>query len=100
MWYFPAGKLHSIQAKDTTPDGADFLLVFDEGTFSENATFLVTNWLAHTPKSVLAKNFGMDGKLEAFDHIPQSELYIFPCMWSCRTSFERIPKLLVPGDTA
>ncbi|KAF8154724.1 RmlC-like cupin domain-containing protein [Crassisporium funariophilum] len=78
LWYFPAGNPHSIQAKDTTPDGAEFILIFDEGDFSEDATFLLTDWLAHVPKSVLAKNFGMDGNLQAFDHIPEHELYIFP----------------------
>lgn len=78
LWYFPAGYPHSIQAKNSTLDGAEFLLIFDEGTFSEDGTFLLTDWLAHVPKSVLAKNFGLDNDLQAFDHIPASELYIFP----------------------
>ncbi|KAF8815967.1 RmlC-like cupin [Phlegmacium glaucopus] len=78
LWCFPAGNPHSIQAKDTTPDGAEFILIFDEGNFSEDATFQLTDWLAHVPKSVLAKNFGMDGNLQAFDYIPQTELYKFP----------------------
>ena len=30
-------------------DGCEFLLVFDDGTFSENETFLITDWFAHTP---------------------------------------------------
>ena len=90
LWYFPAGNPHSIQAKDTKTDGAEFLLIFDKGSFSEDATFLLTDWLAHIPKSVLAKNFGMDGNLQAFDHIPQSELYIFPGTCSKRASFEKV----------
>jgi hypothetical protein len=32
----------SIQAKNTTAGGAEFLLVFDSGTFSEDSTFLLT----------------------------------------------------------
>jgi hypothetical protein len=36
--------------------------------------------MAHVPKEVLAKNFGLGSDLAAFDHIPESELYIFPCM--------------------
>lgn len=36
----------------------------------------MTDWLSHTPKSVLAKNFGVDES--AFDRIPGKELYIFP----------------------
>lgn len=80
LWYFPPGNPHSIQAKNTTQDGCEFLLVFDSGTFSEDATFLLTDWLAHVPKEVLAKNFGIPD-LSAFDHIPERELYIFPCVW-------------------
>ncbi|KAF8068847.1 RmlC-like cupin domain-containing protein [Lyophyllum atratum] len=77
LWYFPAGSPHSLQAKNTTAGGAEFLLIFDSGTFSEDATFLLTDWLAHVPKSVLAKNFGVKD-LTTFDHIPEKELYIFP----------------------
>ncbi|KDR70226.1 hypothetical protein GALMADRAFT_76394 [Galerina marginata CBS 339.88] len=80
LWYFPAGNPHSIQAKDTAAGGAEFLLIFDSGNFSEDSTFLLTDWLAHVPKSVIAKNFGLDGDLQAFDHIPEHELYIFPSL--------------------
>lgn len=73
LWYFPAGLPHSIQAHE---GGCEFLLVFDDGNFSENSTFLLTDWLAHTPKDVLAKNFGVDPALLA--HLPTRERYIFP----------------------
>ncbi|KAI0714604.1 oxalate decarboxylase [Earliella scabrosa] len=76
LWYFPAGIPHSLQATDDDPDGAEFLLVFNDGTFSEDATFLLTDWLAHVPKEVLAKNFKTD--ISAFDRVPSEELYIFP----------------------
>jgi oxalate decarboxylase len=56
LWNFPAGLPHSIQALE---DGCEFLLVFDSGSFSENETFLITDWFAHTPRDVLAKNFGV-----------------------------------------
>ena len=73
LWYFPSGIPHSIQA---LAEGCEFLLVFDDGDFSENSTFLVTDWLAHTPKDVLAANFGVP---EAeFMELPAKELYIFP----------------------
>lgn len=36
----------------------------------------LTDWLAHVPKEVLAKNFQTDES--AFSQIPGSELYIFP----------------------
>ena len=55
LWYFPAGIPHSIQGLDSDVDGCEFLLVFDDGSFSEENTFLLTDWLAHTPKDVIAK---------------------------------------------
>lgn len=76
LWYFPPGIPHSLQATDDLPDGSEFLLVFDDGNFSEDSTFQLTDWLAHVPKEVLAKNFQAD--MSAFDHIPGDELYIFP----------------------
>jgi oxalate decarboxylase len=72
LWYFPAGFPHSIQGLAA---GAEFLLVFDDGGFSENATFLVTDWLAHTPRGVLARNLGVAEA--ALDPLPDDELYIF-----------------------
>ncbi|WP_405795724.1 oxalate decarboxylase family bicupin [Streptomyces sp. NBC_01506] len=72
LWFFPQGIPHHIQALDK---GVEFLLVFNDGNFSENNTFQVTDWFNHTPPSVLAKNFGVS---EAdFAAIPQSELYMF-----------------------
>ena len=73
LWYFPTGIPHSIQGLN--PDGAEFLLVFDDGAFSEFATVLLSDWMAHTPKDVLAKNFGVPQS--AFAKLPQKELFIF-----------------------
>jgi oxalate decarboxylase len=73
LWYFPAGIPHSIQAHE---EGCEFLLVFDDGSFSENATFLLTDWFNHTPTAVLAKNFGLPEG--AFADVPAHELYMFP----------------------
>lgn len=73
LWLFPPGIPHSIQGLG--PDGAKFLLVFDDGNFNEFETFLLTDWLAHTPKEVLAKNFNVPGS--TFDNVPQKELFIF-----------------------
>jgi len=74
LWYFPAGYPHSIQGLG--PDGCEFLLVFDEGMFSEDDTFLLSEWLAHTPPEVLSKNFGLDQS--ALGKLPSGSLYIFP----------------------
>ena len=66
LWNFPAGIPHSIQGLE---EGCEFLLVFDDGNFSENETFLVTDWFAHTPRDVLAKNFGVSEA--AFANLPE-----------------------------
>jgi oxalate decarboxylase len=66
LWYFPSGHPHSIQALE---DGVEFLLAFDSGEFSENETFLITDWFNHTPQDVLAKNFGVDAS--AFANLPK-----------------------------
>ena len=73
LWFFPAGFPHSIQG--TGKDGCEFLLVFDDGNFSEDETFLITDWMVHTPPDILSKNFGLHES--AFANIPQRELYIF-----------------------
>ncbi|QRV73690.1 oxalate decarboxylase [Ceratobasidium sp. AG-Ba] len=76
LWYFPAGVPHVLQGLDDVADGCEFLLVFDQGDFDENSTFSLTDWMAHIPKEVLARNFKVDAS--AFDHIPSRELYIIP----------------------
>jgi oxalate decarboxylase len=73
LWIFPGGIPHSIQGLG--PDGAEFLLVFDDGNFNEFETFLLTDWIAHTPPEVLAKNFNV--KENPFTESPKKELFIF-----------------------
>ncbi len=72
LWFFPSGVPHSIQAHQ---DGCEFLLAFDDGTFSENGTLLLTDLLMHMPPEVVAKNFGQPES--AFATLPREELYIF-----------------------
>lgn len=74
LWYFPSGIPHSIQGLG--PDGCEFLLVFDDGDFDEDNTFLISDWFKHTPPEVLGKNFGTPATL--FGRTPPpSERYIF-----------------------
>ncbi|MUT66878.1 oxalate decarboxylase family bicupin [Paenibacillus sp. NEAU-GSW1] len=73
LWYFPAGLPHSIQGLE---DGCEFLLVFDDGSFSDLNTLSISDWFAHTPKEVLSANFGVP--VEAFNTIPRDQLYIYP----------------------
>ena len=75
LWFFPAGTPHSIQGLES---GCEFLLVFDDGNFSENETFLISDWFAHTAPEVLAANFGVPES--AFASLPpdsEHERYIF-----------------------
>jgi len=74
LWLFPGGIPHSIQGLG--PDGCQFLLVFDDGNFNEFGTFLLTDWLHHTPREVLAKNFNTPDA--TFNNVPTRELFIFP----------------------
>ncbi len=75
FWIFPAGSPHSIQG--VGEEGCEFLLVFNQGSFSEEDTFLLSDWLMHTPPDVLAKNFGLG--MDAIAKLPKNEpLYIFP----------------------
>jgi oxalate decarboxylase len=75
LWIFPAGCPHSIQG--TGEDGCEFLLVFNQAEFSEEITFLISDWLMHTPPDILEKNFGLDSDVIA--KIPKADpLYIFP----------------------
>ncbi|HYR45019.1 MAG TPA: cupin domain-containing protein, partial [Terriglobia bacterium] len=73
LWYFPSGIPHSIQGLD--PDGTEFMLVFDDGDFSESETVLLSDSMAHLPREVLAKNFGVAEP--AFKNLPKQELFIF-----------------------
>ena len=73
LWYFPSGIPHSIQGLE--PDGAEFMLVFDDGNFSESETVLLSDSMAHLPPAVLSKNFGVAEP--SLKNLPKQELFIF-----------------------
>src|ERR1700686_2644347 len=73
LWYFPSGIPHSIQGLE--PDGAEFLLVFDDGDSSESETVLLSDSMAHLPPEVLSKNSGVAEM--ALKKLPKQELFIF-----------------------
>src|SRR5438094_904981 len=64
---------HSIQGLE--PDGTEFMLVFDDGNFSESETVLLSDAMAHLPPEVLSKNFGVTEA--ALKNLPKQELFIF-----------------------
>ena len=73
LWYFAAGLPHSLQGLG--PTGAEFVLAFDNGQQSESNTLLVTDFLAHVPPDVLAKNFEVP--VETFKNLPLHNFWIF-----------------------
>ena len=74
IWYFPHGHAHSIQGLGLGPGDAKFLLVFDNGYFSEFATFSFTDWLAQTPREIVAKNLNLPAS--DLKDLPGKEVYI------------------------
>ncbi|HEV7257931.1 MAG TPA: cupin domain-containing protein [Bosea sp. (in: a-proteobacteria)] len=71
VWYFPRGWGHSIQGLG--PGECHFILIFDNGDFSEDHTFSITDWLAHTPPQVVAQNLGLPASELA--RLPSGEAY-------------------------
>ena len=71
VWYFPRGHAHSLACLDEKP--CHFILIFDNGYFSEFGTFSITDWLGHASKDLLAKNFGQP--VATFEGIPTKEAY-------------------------
>jgi oxalate decarboxylase len=71
VWYFPRGHGHMLECLGDEP--THFILIFDNGYFSEFGTFSITDWLGHVPKPLLAKNLGLPAS--AFDGFPKQEVY-------------------------
>jgi oxalate decarboxylase len=71
VWYFPRGHGHMLECLGNEP--CHFVLIFDNGYFSEFGTFSISDWMGHTPKALLAKNFGLPEA--AFDGFPKDEVY-------------------------
>ncbi len=72
VWYFPRGHGHSIQG--IGPGDCEFILIFDNGYFSEFGTFSITDWIGHVPPEVLAKNFAVPAA--TFANFPKKEVYL------------------------
>ena len=81
LWFFPSGIPHSIQGLN--PDGCEFMLVFDDGEFSESETVLLSDAMAHLPPEVLSKNFGVGE--QAFSECAQRRAIHFASGCSRRT---------------
>ncbi|KAF9773133.1 hypothetical protein IL306_009095 [Fusarium sp. DS 682] len=74
IWYFPKGAAHTVQG---LADENEYLLVFDEADFDKiGTTFMVDDWINHTPKDILAKNFGVNASV--FENVTNPNPYILP----------------------
>jgi oxalate decarboxylase len=71
VWYFPRGHGHMLECLGNEP--CHFVLIFDNGYFSEFGTFSISDWVGHTPKPLLAKNFGLPAS--TFNGFPEKEVY-------------------------
>jgi oxalate decarboxylase len=71
VWYFPRGHGHMLQCLGDKP--CHFILIFDNGYFSEFGTFSITDWVGHASPALLAKNFGLPEA--AFANFPKEEVY-------------------------
>jgi oxalate decarboxylase len=71
IWYFPRGHGHMLECLGNKP--THFILIFDNGYFSEFGTFSISDWIGHTPQALLAKNFGVAAS--TFDGFPKEEVY-------------------------
>ncbi len=71
LWYFPRGYGHMLECLGNAP--CHFILIFDNGYFSEFGTFSISDWIGHVPKPLLAKNFGLPES--SFDGFPKEEVY-------------------------
>ncbi len=71
VWYFPRGHGHVLECLGNEP--CHFVLIFDNGYFSEFGTFSISDWIGHSTKALLAKNFGVPES--TFDEFPKEEVY-------------------------
>lgn len=72
LWFFPPGIPHTIQGLE---GGCEFLLLFDDGKFSDLSTLSLSDWFSHTPRDVLSANFGVPDWV--FSNIPAGQVYMY-----------------------
>jgi hypothetical protein len=63
LWRLPTGIPHPIRGLNS--DGRQFLLVFNDGKFSEDNTTLLTEWTIHAPREVFGKNYACSSLIES-----------------------------------
>lgn len=71
VWYFPRGHGHVLECLGHAP--CHFILIFDNGYFSEFGTFSISDWVGHVSPELLSKNFGVPAS--TFATFPKEEVY-------------------------
>jgi len=70
-WFFPRGHPHVLECIGDEP--CHFLLVFDNGYFTEFGTFSISDWMAQVPRATLSKSLQVPE--EALKDLPDGEIY-------------------------
>ena len=55
LWYFPRGHGHMLECLGNEP--CHFILIFDNGYFSEFGTFSISDWIGHTAQAAAGQEF-------------------------------------------
>lgn len=71
VWFFPRGHGHMLECLGN--ESCHFILIFDNGYFSEFGTFSISDWIGHASPELLAKNFGVPAS--TFESFPKEEVY-------------------------
>jgi oxalate decarboxylase len=71
VWFFPRGHGHMLECLGH--ESCHFILIFDNGYFSEFGTFSISDWIGHVSPALLAKNFGVPAA--NFETFPKEEVY-------------------------
>jgi len=71
IWYFPRGHGHQLQALGN--EDAHFILIFDNGHFSEFGTFSISDWMSSAPIQTVARSLHISEEL--VKKLPQGEVY-------------------------
>lgn len=75
VWYFPRGFGHVLQCISST--SCHFILIFDNGDFSEDHTFSITDFISSVPVEIAAQNLGITE--EEVKKLYQGEAYFAQC---------------------
>jgi oxalate decarboxylase len=71
VWYFPRGHGHQLEALGNAP--CHFILIFDNGYFSEFGTFSISDWMSSAPIDTVARSLRVSA--DVLRNLPQGEVY-------------------------